>query len=143
MRVVARLDPRQLLTDGFEGRPDTSHTRYGSQREHLLGWLTEYGGPGAYRRKNPGRDARFFYSHFRCAPGLLYLAEALGEERDALRKAITAVESAPANPSSQCAAFRRHVPWTRIEELIAERAAEGTSFRSLLRALRPQRSRRR
>ncbi|WP_137726072.1 hypothetical protein [Prescottella subtropica] len=119
-QVVAGLGPRQPLTDAFECYPDTSAQRFSSQKEHLLGWLAGYDGPGSYNRKNPGKDARFFYTHFRCAPGLLWLAEALGEDPATLTEAIGQVKAARANPSSQCAAFRRVVPWERIVELVEQ-----------------------
>lgn len=117
-KTIARLPPRQPLTDAFECYPDTSSQRFSSQKEHLLGWLAGYDGPGAYNRKNPGKDARFFYTHFRCAPGLLWLAEALGEDPATLADGIEQVKAARPNPSSQCAAFRRVVPWERIAELV-------------------------
>jgi len=49
---------------------------------------------------------------------LLWLAEALGEERDVLERAIAAIRAAGPNRSSQCAAFRKVLPWSRIESLI-------------------------
>jgi len=37
---------------------------YTSQKEHWLGWLSEYNGPGAYDRKIwRGRSAKFAYNH--------------------------------------------------------------------------------
>ena len=32
---------------------------YHTQKEHLLGWLKAYDGPGAYGRKQWNRDAQF------------------------------------------------------------------------------------
>lgn len=126
-QIIARLPARQPLTDAFECYPDTSAQRFSSQKEHLLGWLAGYGGPGAYNRKNPGKDARFFYTHFRCAPGLLWLAEALGEDPVTLADAIEQVKAARPNPSSQCAAFRRVISWERIAELVDREQARSAS----------------
>ena len=51
---------------------------YGSQKEHWLGWLREYNGPGAYgRQTGKSRDAKFAFNHGQCAPMLFWLAEAL------------------------------------------------------------------
>ena len=51
---------------------------YGSQKEHWLGWLREYNGPGAYgRQTGKTRDAQFAFNHGQCAPMLFWLAEAL------------------------------------------------------------------
>lgn len=128
--VVQGLPAAQPLTDAFEarepmggaGRPGVS---YRNQKEHLLGWLSEYGGPGAYGRKHGSDDPRAAYNRFQCARGLIWLAEALGEDRDVVRKAIAAVEAAPPRGASQCKAVRGVIPWIRIEELAEARAGRG------------------
>lgn len=95
---------------------------YHTQREHLVGWLSDYQGPGAYSRKGgPNRDARFFWSHFQCAPGLFWLAEAAGVDRSLLEKAATASCNAGKYAAAQCAAFRRVVPWHLVERGLRER----------------------
>jgi hypothetical protein len=53
--------------------------------------------------------------------GLLWLAEALGENPAILSAAIDDIDAAGPRNASQCAALRRHVPWGRIEQLIALR----------------------
>lgn len=105
---------RQPVTDEFE---TTHHDRWaGRQQQHLDGWLAEYDRPGFYNRAHPGKDARHFYTHFKCAPGLLWLAEALGESADRLHWACNAVSAAGTNPARQCGALRALIPWDRIEE---------------------------
>ncbi|MER5838489.1 hypothetical protein ACIQYW_18865 [Rhodococcus erythropolis] len=116
--VIDSLQAAQPVTDAFEPRSRDSAVWYSSQKEHLLGFWGEYNTPGAYNRKHTDRDAKFAYNHLRCAPGLLWLAEALGEERAVLERGIDAIKSAGPNYSSQCAAFRKIVPWSRIESLI-------------------------
>lgn len=119
-RIVQELDARQPITDEYEAR--TAHlgrNANGNQKGHLDGWLSQYDGPGAYDRKNPSSSGRSFYNHFRCAPGLLWLAEALGEDPQVLQVAVAAIDAAGPNPSSECAAFRRVVPWARIVELVS------------------------
>lgn len=135
--LVESLPAAQPVTDQFE-RDHPASTRYKDQREHLLGWLGEYNGPGAYGRKNPSTSGKHFYNHFRCAPGLLWLAEALGETEATLRCGVSRIEAAGRNPSSQCAAFRAEVPWSRIVDLVAERPAPvaGPSLGDRLRRLR-------
>ena len=115
-KIIRRLPEDQPVTDEFEFGAGTAW--YRSQREHLDGWLSQYNGPGAYNRKKPSTSSRQFYNHFRCAAGLLWLAEALGEDPAVLRSAVKSVRAAGKNPSSQCAAFRRAVPWSRIVELV-------------------------
>ena len=121
-QLISRLPSAQPLTDAFERRnPLKKAPWYSSQKEHLVGWLDDYGGAGAYDRQRPGQDARHFYMHFQCAPGLLWLAEALGEEPKVLKAAIKAIEAAGAKGAAQCGAFRKVISWTRIEALVAMR----------------------
>jgi hypothetical protein len=91
---IKRLLPRGPVTRSLERSISGGGMKvvwYANQREHLLGWLDEYDGPGYYGRKNPNRSAEFIYNHFQCAPGLLWLAEAAGVPRFALVKAKKAV----------------------------------------------------
>ncbi|MFH8979334.1 hypothetical protein, partial [Streptomyces sp. NPDC017890] len=88
--VIDSLQAAQPVTDAFEPRSRDSAVWYSSQKEHLLGFWGEYNTPGAYNRKHTDRDAKFAYNHLRCAPGLLWLAEALGEERAVLERGIDA-----------------------------------------------------
>lgn len=125
LRVVDQLPVRQPITDAFERQRADSRqssrnprTWYGSQKEHLHGWLAEYNGPGAYGRRDHHGDARQFYQRFQCVAGLLWLAEALGESPEVLRAAVADIDVAGSRNASQCAAFRRRVPWERIEELL-------------------------
>lgn len=125
--IIARLPAPQPITDAFEGRGEGVHLAkgawYSSQKQHLMGWLGEYGGSGAYDRKNPGKDARHFYTHFQCSPGLLWLAEALGEDQETLERGVEAIRGAGKKGAAQCGAFRAVVPWERIAALIAAKAS--------------------
>ena len=128
--LIAELPKRVPLTDALEAQncPQSSRlhtTWYRSQKEHWLGWLGEYGSPGAYRRKNSGRDARFIYNHFQCPPGLLWLAEALGVEEPLLITGQEAMAGAKDNLASQCAAFRRVIPWDVLEPLVERKRKRG------------------
>ena len=117
---VAQLSPEAKISDSFERRhwPHTKGPKvwYRTQKEHLLGWLDEYNGPGAYGRRRWDRDARFFYNHFQCPPGLLWLAEAAGVAAAKIREANEAVLAAPPRLSSQVGALRRVIPWSLVEE---------------------------
>lgn len=122
--VIDSLPVKQRLTDAYEeecpaGSSRLHGTWYEHQKEHLQGWLGEYGGPGAYGRAYGSDDAKTFYNRFQCAPGLIWLAEALGEEPNVVREGIEAVRAAGPRLASQSGAFRAVVPWPRIEELAA------------------------
>lgn len=108
---------------------------YTSQKQHWMGWLTEYNGLGAYGRKtHKGRDARFVYNHIQCSPMLFWLAEALKLRKDKLDEAEQAIMAAPRRNASQCAAFRLVIPWSEIEIGLAEVAAGNTRLRWLHRS---------
>ncbi|WP_232715209.1 hypothetical protein [Gordonia metallireducens] len=132
--IVLRLPTAQPITDAFEAGGN-GRAWYTSQQEHLAGWLYGYNGPGAYNRANPSTSSKSFYNRFRCAAGLLWLAEALGEDEIQLRNGVNAIRNAGSNPSSQCGAFRKVVPWTRILELV------GQQPEAILQRQSPQRMR--
>lgn len=121
VRAIRRLPVEQAITDAYEAtgplgvaKPSSGWT---NQKEHLIGWFSEISGPGAYNRQSRTWTAKEAYNHFQCAPGLLWLAEALGEDPATITKALEAVKAAR-RAASQCAALRRVIPWERVEELI-------------------------
>ncbi|NMO04289.1 hypothetical protein HH308_24010 [Gordonia sp. TBRC 11910] len=88
-----------------------------NQRDHITRWLGQYNTNGYYNRANPSTSGRRFYNSFKCASGLLWLADALGEEAAVLHHGVEAIDAAGTNYASQCGAFRKVVPWARIVEL--------------------------
>lgn len=91
---------------------------YTTQKEHWLGWLREYDGPGAYGRI-PGkqRDAKFAYNHVVEPKMLLWLIEAAGVSKDL----VEAAQRASAEGTSlmqKSGAIRRVVPWTVLYDAI-------------------------
>lgn len=89
--------------------------------------MSEMDGPGAYGRKRYGRTAEEAYNTLRCAPALIWIAEALGEDAAVVRSAVSAADSAGSNHSSQCGAIQKLVPWTRVEELVAGQPSRASS----------------
>lgn len=88
---------------------------YASQKEHWLGWLGEYNGPGYYGRKESQRTAEFVYNHIVCPPMVLWLGEACGIPTATVRKAMDAALSAKSSLAAQAAAVRKVIPWALIE----------------------------
>lgn len=89
---------------------------YDDQREHWLGWLSEYEGPGFYDRKGGvGRDARYSYNHIMCPPMLLWLGEGAGIPKSTVLSAMKAALSAKKAFPSQCKAIRDIVTWEMID----------------------------
>lgn len=120
-RLIARLSANQPLSSAFERELCDKTLRktrpwYSTQKEHWLGWLDEYEGPGAYGRLNWNRTARFVYNHVACPPMLAWLAEAVGLPPHRVRCAIAAAERAGDASGSQSSAFRRIVDWDEIEQ---------------------------
>ena len=59
LKIIKRLPAAQPITDAYQAREGLGKVVwYAHQKEHLCGWLEEYGGPGAYARARPGQDAR-------------------------------------------------------------------------------------
>ncbi len=92
---------------------------YKSQKEHWLGWLSEYNGPGAYDRKTQrGRSAQFVYNHINCPPMVLWLAEAAGVPKARVLAAKRSALATCRSRGSHCAEIRKIIPWQVIEEQI-------------------------
>lgn len=84
---------------------------YKTQKEHWLGWLKEYRGPGAYGRKGgKNHDAEFTYNHIVEYRMLLWVIEAAGVERKLVSRAKAVVDDKK-SLSSNSAAIRKIVPW--------------------------------
>lgn len=68
-RIIAAF-PEELPISGRLGSDD---------KEHWLGWLSGYYGPGYYGRSDAApRTLRAIYNRFNCGSALIYLAEGLG-----------------------------------------------------------------
>lgn len=87
---------------------------YLTQKEHWIGWLQEYRGPGAYGRlTNKKRDAGFAYNHIVNPKMLLWLIDAAGVDPELVALARKdALEGK--TMIQQSAAIRRHVPWDTV-----------------------------
>lgn len=127
---IRELRTRARITTEFEhviarrGNWSRDGVWYTSQKEHWLGWLSEYGGPGYYGRKNSHRSAEFIYNHIVCPPMVLWLAEASGIPKARVSKAKEAALSAPPKLQAQSAAIRKIIPWKMIEARLAKRGTK-------------------
>lgn len=121
LTTVKQLPHSLPLTDLYH-RPHGKRPTvwYEHQKEHLTGWLSEYQGAGAYGRSGTRDSSEFFYNHFQCWQGLLWLVEALGEDLETLQRAADAVLQSGKHSASQCAAFRRVIPWSRVVILLRD-----------------------
>jgi len=102
---------------------------YTSQRQHWLGWLKGYKGPGYYNRKDWHRSAEFVYKHVVCPPMVLWLAEASGVPKAKVAEAKQAALSATPSLPSQSAAIRKTIPWEMIEVCLDKRGGYGKEIK--------------
>jgi hypothetical protein len=91
---------------------------YKTQKEHWVGWLNEYGGPGAYGRKSKEkRDAKYAYNHIVNYKMLLWLISAGGVTPRLVKAARSEADKATSLPGKS-AAIRKHVPWEEIVNVL-------------------------
>src|SRR5712692_5349991 len=87
---------------------------YRTQREHWLGWLADYHGPGAYGRvTGKKRDAQYAYNHIVEPKMLLWLIAAVGVKPVLVRTARLASGRVSTLPGKS-ASIRKHVPWSVV-----------------------------
>jgi len=126
-RKITKLRATRPITAGYErtlvirGVWKSEGVWYKSQKEHWLGWLSEYDGPGAYDRKTRrGRSAQFVYNHINCPPMLLWLAEAVAVPKARVLAAKRSALATCKTRGGHCAAIRKIIPWQAIEEQIRQ-----------------------
>lgn len=116
---IRKLRARVPITTEFElalrrGTWNSSRVWYTSQKEHWLGWLSGYHGPGYYGRQNWHRSAEFVYNHIVCPPMVMWLAEASGIPKARVVEAKRAALSASPRLPAQSAAIRKIIPWEMV-----------------------------
>jgi hypothetical protein len=123
-RAIRKMRAKPPITTEFERSLGETQSMgrvwYNSQKEHWLGWLSEYDGPGHYGRMNWDRSAKFVYNHINFPPMVLWLGEASGiPKRTVLEAKRNALSAHPSN-AAQCAVIRRIIPWEAIEALLGK-----------------------
>ena len=117
-KKIRRLPARLPLTDEFNlisGNCDLPGVKHQTQKQHWLGWLSEYDGPGYYGRKTRTSSAEIVYNRLVCPYMLLWLAEASGLPKSKVLAAKRASsKSTGSSFAAQSAAIRRIVPWVEI-----------------------------
>jgi hypothetical protein len=84
-----------------------------TQKDHWIGWLGGYLGPGYYGRKNWNRDAKCAYNHVICPELLLYLVRAI-PLRPELVEASELAYQGGSTLMSKAGTIRKVVPWSEI-----------------------------
>ncbi|MEH0110725.1 hypothetical protein V6N00_13525 [Tersicoccus sp. MR15.9] len=118
-RRLRALAAHLPLSDAFErDLPQLRGTWWTSQREHMVRWFESQDshGSGAYSRRARNTSARTTYNRLLAPAAILWMAEALGEDRAVVEAAADAAR-AETNARKRPALLRRHLPWSRIAEL--------------------------
>ena len=124
-RRIKRLPEATPIAAHFEAAIAARKDRkkdvwYNSQKEHWLGWLGEYDGPGYYDRKTWDVTAEQVYNRVVNPAMLVWLAEASGVPRSLVEEGSEAALSAPSNMSAQSGAIRRVIPWDLIRQRLVD-----------------------
>lgn len=90
---------------------------YRTQKEHWLGWLSEYHGPGAYGRIGRGKDARFAYNHIVEVDMLLWIIKAAGMKPERVKAAQHAAKNGK-TLMAKSGAVRKQVPWDDLAQAL-------------------------
>ena len=119
--VIEKLPKHGEYNQKLEAHPLLAINRnptYKNQKEHWLGWLGDYDGPGFYQRKtHAGRDAKYIYNHIMCSPMLLFLPEAIGVSTELIKRAYNEVITTnEPKMAKQCAIIRSIIPFEVIDE---------------------------
>ena len=101
---------------------------YLTQKEHWIGWLTEYSGPGAYGRQvGVQRDAKYAYNHVVQPELLLYLASASGVDPDLLAAANKAFEERTTLMQA-AGVIRVIIPWETVAKALWPNATQSNQL---------------
>lgn len=113
IKVIEKLPSDQPVDD--------PRVWYKTQKEHWLGWLKNYDGPGAYGRQ-PGRqhDARYVYNHVVNPYMLLYLIKVLDMPAEIVAAAQAACERGK-TLMEKSGLIRKIVPWSAVHAAIEKR----------------------
>lgn len=91
---------------------------YKTQKEHWLGWLKEYRGPGAYDRKGgKNREAKFAYNHIVNYQMLIWIIDAAGVDSNLVKKAKSVIDNKK-TMQANAAAIRKIVPWEILADAL-------------------------
>ncbi len=114
---------RQLPSDEPQADPKKWYT---TQKDHWLGWLGEYSGPGAYgRATGKRRDAKHVYNHIVEPKMLLWLIAAAGVNAR-LASAARRASTKPHAMQQKSAVIRKHVPWEELAAALKLHSAGGS-----------------
>jgi hypothetical protein len=115
LRAVRRLPATTPESDRL------SKGVYATHKDHWIGWLEEYDGPGYYSRSNWDVDARTVYQRLNNGNMIVWINEAAGESPTRIR--LTIAKMLQGGPRKQMMAMiaRSFLPWERTAWLLLNR----------------------
>ena len=119
-RKILKLEVKAPITEKLQAEFASRKSRkldawYSSQKEHWLGWLKEYDGPGYYGRENWDVEAKTVFNRVVNPCMVLWLGEACGLPRKQVQAAAAAALAAEDRMAAQSGAIRKVIPWADIE----------------------------
>ncbi|CEJ86867.1 conserved hypothetical protein [Hyphomicrobium sp. GJ21] len=118
IKKIRALPERAPHTEALEKLLLKKPTWYVSQKEHWLGWLSEYGTSGAYGRIGRDYDAAFAYNHCGCPPMVLWLGEASRVDGYLVARAARLARQNTSTFSAKCAGIRKVISWETVERFL-------------------------
>lgn len=117
---LTKLPAKAPITEDFIAKIPDRKLPYISEQQHMIEWFLSQQtlGFGEYSRSRANNSAKVTYSRLMSAPGLLWIAEALGIDEGRC-KALAATGLKVRHPAKLCGIIRRTVPWGEIAELAA------------------------
>ena len=124
-----------VITRLPEDEPDEDpNAMHRTQKDHWIGWLLNYFGPGFYGRQNWKRDARFVYNHVVNPKLLIYLIRAIPLRPELVEAAENAYAQSGNTMMAQSGAIRKVVPWSEIYQALWGKEEERPSFSDRIRS---------
>jgi hypothetical protein len=120
---MAKIITIEKFMDAIKKLPsDEPHNQpgiwYKTQKEHWLGWLKHYRGPGAYNRKGGNnREAKFAYNHIGNYKMLLWIGDAAGIDRKLVKKAKITINS-DLTMAANAGAVRKILTWDLLADAL-------------------------
>lgn len=114
--ILEFLDPLPEMTRKLDKRETK---KFDSQKAHMIAWFRSQmtTGTKGFTRIQANRSSQRTYNRLLNTGALIWIADALGEQEEALEAAVRQSEQ-KGDYREKCAAFREAIPWERIDELI-------------------------
>ena len=109
LRIIRKLPEHQPIACSIP--PPSS---YDSHKDHWIGWLSHYNGPGYYGRKYHDRSCQYVWNHLQCGPMLVWLAEAVSVDKRLVRTAALHCKTQGVREAAICGAIRKCLPWSVV-----------------------------